>query len=58
MLNVTVPSRVLKAMGLSDEDAHGSVRISFSRMTTEDDIEIGARELARCVNVMHKIMRG
>ena len=53
----THPSRVLKAMGLSDEDAHGSIRISFSRFTTSEDVEVGARELARCVNVMHKIAK-
>ncbi|EAR08527.1 aminotransferase class V-fold PLP-dependent enzyme [Reinekea blandensis] len=33
------PSFVLKSMGLSDQDAHSSLRISLGRYTTEDDIE-------------------
>jgi len=32
------PSYVLRAMGLSDEDAGASVRIGFGRFTTEDEV--------------------
>jgi cysteine desulfurase len=33
------PSRVLKAMGLTDERALGAVRVSFSRYNTESDVQ-------------------
>ena len=33
------PSHVLKAIKLSDEEANGSLRISLSRFTTEDDVK-------------------
>ena len=42
------PSRVLKAMGLSDEEAHGTIRVSFSRYTTEDEVADAARIIAKC----------
>ena len=33
------PSHVLMSMGLSHEDAHGSIRYTLSRFTTEEDID-------------------
>lgn len=34
-----IPSHVLKAMGKTDEEVKNSVRISFSKYTTEDEVE-------------------
>jgi cysteine desulfurase len=33
------PSYVLRAIGLSDQDAHSSIRMCVGRMTTADEIE-------------------
>lgn len=46
------PSHVLKAIGLSDEDAHNSVRISFSKYTTCEEIVIAAKEISNCVKLL------
>jgi cysteine desulfurase len=43
------PSRVLLAMGLSEEDAKSSIRISLGRMSTEDEVD---RALAALVEVI------
>ncbi|MFI5708977.1 cysteine desulfurase family protein [Kribbella sp. NPDC051620] len=39
------PSHVLTAMGLSTLRAEGSLRLSLSRYTTDDEIEVGARAI-------------
>ncbi|MBI3313961.1 MAG: aminotransferase class V-fold PLP-dependent enzyme [Candidatus Omnitrophica bacterium] len=49
------PSYVLKAMGLSDEEAHGSIRFSFGRFTKESDIEAGAGLVADTVAYMRNL---
>ena len=48
----TKPSRVLKAMGLSDEEAMSSIRVSFSSMNTASDMETAATNIAACVKTI------
>jgi len=43
------PSPVLLAMGVAPELAHGSVRFSLGRETTEDEIDRAAEIVAACV---------
>ncbi|HMB96263.1 MAG TPA: aminotransferase class V-fold PLP-dependent enzyme [Tepidisphaeraceae bacterium] len=33
------PSRVLKAMGIDDKIAHGAIRLSLSKFTTDEEID-------------------
>ena len=44
------PSYVLTAMGLSDEDARASLRLSVGRFTSREDIECAARDIVAVVN--------
>ena len=43
------PSHVLKAMGLTDEFAYGSIRISLGKMTTEQEVETAAAGILKAV---------
>ena len=44
-----VPSRTLKAIGLSDEDAFNTVRISFDYNTTREMVDEFIKTLVECV---------
>ena len=44
------PSYVLRALGLSDEVAHSSIRFSFGRFTTQADIDIALERVRTTVD--------
>lgn len=46
------PSHVLKAIGLSDEAAMSTIRISFSPHNTFQDAETAAQEIAQCCRIL------
>jgi len=49
------PSHVLKAIGLDDIEAHGSLRLTLGRSTTEKDIEYTVRKIKDIVYNLRKI---
>lgn len=49
------PSYVLKALGLSDESAHSSIRLSIGRFTTEEQIEYAIAIIVTQVKRLHEI---
>lgn len=49
-----LPSHVLKAMGVSDERAHASVRFSLGRFTTPEDIRFTIRYVAGIVSELRR----
>lgn len=53
--NIIKPSHVLKAMGLSDELALSTLRISLGRNTTLSDIEFAAEEIKNTVKQLKTI---
>jgi cysteine desulfurase len=48
----TRPSHVLTALGLSDEDAFSSLRLSLGRFTTEEDVDLAADEIVAAVDTL------
>ncbi len=51
------PSHVLLAIGLSDADAKSTVRFSFSRFTTEPEIDTTIRVLGTAVSELRALVR-
>ena len=49
------PSHVLMAMGLEEDAAHSSVRISIGRFTQPSEIDRAAREIARAVRELREV---
>jgi len=48
------PSYVLKAMGLSDQAAHGSLRISLGRFTTGEEVDQAIHSIRTAVTALRK----
>ena len=50
-----VPSRVLKAIGLTDDEARSTIRISFDEYTTEKDVENLISSLIKNVQILKEL---
>ena len=46
------PSYVLKAMGLSDQAAHGSLRFSLGRFTTREEVDQAIHRIRDAVTAL------
>jgi len=49
------PSHVLLSIGISPEDAHGSLRLTVGRLTREEDINYTNEQLPKVVSELRKI---
>ena len=49
------PSYVLRALGLSDELAHSSLRISLGRFTTEAEVDHAVAEIREAVSKLREL---
>ena len=49
------PSYVLKALGLGDESAHSSLRLSLGRFTKEEDIDYAIKKITEGVKDMREL---
>ena len=52
------PSHVLTAMGVSGEVARCSIRISFSKLNTETEVEYAAKVISECVKMLKSVGAG
>jgi cysteine desulfurase len=48
------PSYVLKALGLPDDLAHGSLRFALGRQTTLEEVDFASESVKRTVNLLRK----
>lgn len=49
------PSYVLRALGLNDELAHSSLRFSFGRFTTEQEVDAAVEQLRHAVDKLREL---
>jgi len=49
------PSYVLRALGLNDELAHSSIRFSFGRFTTEDEVDYAVKQIRVAVDKLREL---
>jgi cysteine desulfurase len=57
MSATVAPSYVLKAMGLSDQDAHSSIRFSVGRYTSEADIDSAISAITEAVTSLRTVAK-
>lgn len=51
-------SRVLRAIGLDEVQAHSTVRVSFSKYNTEEEVRRAAIQIAATVNMLRSLVGG
>jgi cysteine desulfurase len=49
------PSYVLRAIGRSDELAHSSIRFSFGRFTTQEDIDYAVEHVRTAIEKLREL---
>ena len=49
------PSYVLRALGMNDELAHSSIRFSFGRFTTEEDVDFAIEKIRTAVTKLREL---
>lgn len=49
------PSYVLRALGLEDELAHSSIRFSFGRFSTEEEVDYAVNQISGAVNKLREL---
>ena len=49
------PSYVLRALGRNDELAHSSIRFTFGRFTTEEEVDYAASKIREAVNKLREL---
>lgn len=49
------PSYVLRALGRNDELAHSSIRFSFGRFTTEEEVDYAAQKVSEAVTKLREL---
>ena len=54
--NTPAPSHVLLAMGLGDDEAYESFRVSAGLPSTRDDIEVAVAEIEETVSAIRRVM--
>lgn len=56
-MDTVEPSHVLRALGLSEEDAHSSIRIGMGRFNSENEISTAVSEIVNACKHLAKIRR-
>ena len=52
------PSHVLMAIGLKPEEAHGSIRFSFSEKISKKDVDYALESFSRVIKKLKRIRKG